>query len=286
MNLATLDPQEVRETLKKRGTLPTLPTTFAQLMHAAADQNTSFTELANIIAQDPVLTANVLRVANSGFIGLKQPVEDLSTAIVCLGFFEIRRAALAVGSFKLFQKKGAAAQYLTNSWIHSLATGMMSQRLAEICGFDDEGCYLGGLLHDIGKLFFSSTYPEVYGAVMERVSKGKGDILDLEKEVFGLTHLEAAAELCDHWKLPRPIRFVATDHHSLSQTPQEFRPLGLCVAVANVFAHHILKDEPVTARLPMVTVWVEELTSIPVQEIEALLMEQLEQIQLYAQIRS
>jgi putative nucleotidyltransferase with HDIG domain len=256
-----LEPQHVRARLKSKKHLNTLPTTFIKVLNITSNPNSSFMELATVIAYDPVLMANVLRVANSSHFALNVPADDLATAVVYLGTTEIRRIALAVGSFNIFVQKGAVSPYLKNVWVHSLTTALISQQLAAFCGFEfaDEA-YVVGLLHDIGKAFFASSYPEIYGPLLGQIARGKGDGLELEKKVFGMTHLDVAWDLCEFWKLPSKVWHVATNHHDPSTASEEEQLLSKCVAIANVFAHETLNDTPLSPeKLAKARFWLRDL---------------------------
>jgi putative nucleotidyltransferase with HDIG domain len=255
--LKPLNPIEVKSRLKKGKSLPTLPVTFMKIMNVTSDPNNSFTELANLIAYDPVVTADVLQVANSSYMGLRAPAEDLSTAILYLGTAEIRRIAIAVGAFNIFSKSSSRS-YIQNVWRHSLTTGLISQQLAAFCGFDFyEDAYVAGLLHDLGKVFFASSYSDIYQPILEKVSGGNM-ILELEKQTFGMTHLDAALELCQYWRLPPKVCNVATNHHNPNECSSEADLLSLCVACSNIYAHMIIGDEPVDSRLPQARQWLGE----------------------------
>jgi HD-like signal output (HDOD) protein len=265
-HLPKLNHAAVRTCLKDRQNLPTLPNTFTMLVQAIADPETSLLELAEIIACDPTLTASVLRVANSSYSTLGTPVSDLPTAILNLGVFEIRRTALGVGSVDVFGLKGNPSELLKNMWLHSLTTGFISQQIANIGRFDfvDEA-YLLGLLHDLGKLFFVTSYPSAYASVHEVIASGSEDALGLEVQVFGLNHVDAAADLCKHWNLRGKLEEVIINHHSPMKVSTPNRPLALCVAIANVLAHQTMEDKSIEPLVPTVKEWLSELGRVSFQ---------------------
>jgi HD-like signal output (HDOD) protein len=263
MELAALNPTVVKACLGRRQSLPTIPTTFSRLMGVVNNPNLNLVDLAEVITCDPVLMATVLKVANSSYTALREPVEDLSEAILYLGTEEIKRIAVSVGSFDLFRVKGASGDFLKNIWLHSLATGFISQRLAKEGQFEfTDHAYVTGLLHDLGKLFFSTFFSSNYAPLRAEVAQGNGDGLGLEAQVFGMTHLDAAIDLCAHWKLPESISIVAAHHHDPAKAPEASRLLTTCVAAANILAHKALADEVVEARLPQLQAWLDELKAV------------------------
>src|SRR5947207_1431995 len=112
MSLTILDPLGVKGRLEKQESLPTLPTIATELIHLASDPFSSLHSLAEIIACDPIVTATVLRIANSSFMGLKTPVNDLPNSVLYLGMSQIRRIALAATTSDLFSPDGFANEFL------------------------------------------------------------------------------------------------------------------------------------------------------------------------------
>jgi HD-like signal output (HDOD) protein len=263
MAVQRINHAEVKTCLNKRQNLPTLPHTFASIVAAISDPNSSLLDLAELIACDPTLTANVLRIANSSFMALREPVEDLPTAILNLGVFEIRRAALSVGAFEVFKLKAGSARSLENIWLHSLATGFISQQIATIGKFEFvDDAYLAGLLHDIGKIFFATFYADNYAELREEIIQGKGEGIILETKTFGMTHTYAAAGMCEHWKLPGKTSAAAIHHHDPSKLEGDERTICLCVSIANVLAHLTVRDEPGEPSIPKAREWLKELAEI------------------------
>jgi len=71
---------------------PRRPTLMAQLLHAFEDEQTGGDQVARIIAHDPVLTADVLRLANSTLYRTSpEPIGTIQRAVVVCGTEELRR---------------------------------------------------------------------------------------------------------------------------------------------------------------------------------------------------
>jgi HD-like signal output (HDOD) protein len=70
---------------------PRRPTLMPQLMQAVNDPNTASDKLSRMIAHDPVLTADVLRLANSSLYRTSPaPIESIQRAIVVCGVDALR----------------------------------------------------------------------------------------------------------------------------------------------------------------------------------------------------
>jgi putative nucleotidyltransferase with HDIG domain len=258
-DIPVLDHKAVRKALSQKESLPTLPTTYTELVKVMGDPNATIVELSQIITHDPVLTANVLRVANSAFMGGgEEKIEDVSRAVFQLGIKEVGNIALSVGYFDVFasKAKGVSEDFLKNIWTHSAAVALIAYKISSVGRFPfEKDAYLGGLLHDVGKLFFATTYTGIYAPIRSQVSLGQGDGLTLESNTFGLTHLDVGMELCNFWKMPAMVMDVATGHHDPTKITTESQALVMCIGAANVFAHELVKDEPVDQRISAAHEW-------------------------------
>lgn len=71
--------------LKSIKTLPPFPVTIQKVMALAGDPDSSLTELAAVIRLDQAITANILRICNSAYFGLRRPVDNVNDAIMHMG---------------------------------------------------------------------------------------------------------------------------------------------------------------------------------------------------------
>jgi putative nucleotidyltransferase with HDIG domain len=222
---------------KAKGVFP-LPAAVVQLSQMAQNPNIDMSEMVRVISQDPALTGQILRVANSSFYGLSQMIGTVSEAVVILGLQTVRNLALGVSVFDIrnrIKKKLPLDQ--EDFWRHSLAVASAARLLAPRLGVrDSEEAFVAGLLHDIGKIFLMEELPELYAKVLEGVEKGTASLYALENEYFKTNHAEVGGALCREWKIP-PILCAAVSHHhqpieSEAISSQEERIL-LCVQVAD-----------------------------------------------------
>jgi len=132
--------------------LPRAPAVIPQLMNSLRDERQSAHALADRIAKDPHLVAEVIRLANGAGVRAAEPVSDLPQAVLRLGTQGLRRAISKVVLKPIFDApadslSGRAAPRL---WRHSEAKAAESMRLAGAAGLDPFEGYLAGLMHNIG----------------------------------------------------------------------------------------------------------------------------------------
>jgi len=202
-------PHELRIRAKQ---LPSLPASVVALNQAVQDDRCTVDRLLGILQKDPPLSAALLRLANSALYAGDGDVRDLKTAILRLGFDSV--ANLGTGAAVIRTLKGTHNLDATKLWQHSVAVGLVARGLCRVVKKhgDAETAFLGGLLHDIGKIALDQCFPEEYAPVVKRVAEGLQTV-DAEREVLGLDHAEAGAILAAQWLFPEVIVGMIRDHH-------------------------------------------------------------------------
>ena len=105
---------DVLEIIGQIERLPTPPVVFSQINRVLTNPQASAYDLARIIAEDPATSARVLRMANSAYYGLDQPVVSVRQAVVILGMEAIRSVVLSSAMMEAFGGIGADDEYQEN----------------------------------------------------------------------------------------------------------------------------------------------------------------------------
>ena len=96
-------------------------------------------------------------------------------------------------------------------WLHSLRCALMAKSLAEATGYPEPfQAYLGGLLHDLGRLLLQNCCPELYRHCLPH--EHPQEVLSEEKKRTGKTHAELGAELLQSWGINSFIADAARFH--------------------------------------------------------------------------
>lgn len=229
-----------KQFLKDIDSLVSLPAVCVRVNELAEDPKSSAVEIAEAISQDPNLTTQILRIANSPFYGFPTRVDTISRAIAVIGTQDLRDLVLSASIIKAFSKQKNEIFNLERYWHHSLFTAFIARQLGSKTTtpiLNKERLFLAGLLHDIGKLVMSIKIPEIMRIVKMRSEEGCEPFYEVEKLVFGLGHAEIGAELMRQWNLPKSLQFVAKYHHKPSRT-KEFLLEASIVHIANALARH------------------------------------------------
>ncbi|MBI4833029.1 MAG: HDOD domain-containing protein, partial [Candidatus Lindowbacteria bacterium] len=129
-----------------------------RIFKLAGNGRSDSSEMAEAISRDQLLTANILRIANSAYFGLSQKVSTVSRAIVVLGFEAVKSIALSASVIEAFRKDDVESRFdRSRFWTHSLACAYLSKRIAGMTHRTKlETGFVCGLLHDVGKIVLDS----------------------------------------------------------------------------------------------------------------------------------
>ncbi len=241
-----------RETLfsriKKSGHVPILPEILVRLLEACDNETTPLTQVASLIDKDPSLSYKVLQLVNSAYFGLKTTYSGVDQAVVYLGANSVKNMAVTAAVHQVFngeQFNNLKYFNIHSFWYHSLKCATLSRRLAENTKLvNPDDAYLGGLLHDLGKLVLVSAFPEQYEMVIaESIQHEDRDLLESEVSHIGTTHSEIGSWLIGDWKLSPLIGDAIGYHHELVERIKQALPLVKIVYTANALS----KDGDLTA---------------------------------------
>lgn len=216
--------------------LASLPHVVMRALELLNDSQTSASDIGAVIAEDPALTAGLLKIVNSAFYGFPSRIDTVSRAITIVGTLELTDLVLGASAIQTFYRLPNHLTDMQVFWEHSLYTGVVARILARyLRAPNTERCFVLGLLHDIGSLVLYRQQPELSRRALELAA---GDSLPLhiaEDEVFGFHHGEAGAALMEAWNLPESFREIARYHHQPSAA-QRYRLETATIHLADVIA--------------------------------------------------
>ena len=205
-------------------TIPTIPTVLWNLLKLFENPNTSLNELATFMAQDPVLAAKILKVVNSPIYGFPGRISSITQAMLLLGLNVVRGLLLGVSVLDIMQRS------VVGLWEHSVGCAIIAKIIARKKGLKDpEEVSVAGLLHDIGKVFLSLKFPDLYRQVIAEANDRTIFIAEAEKELFGVTHAEVEGWVGNKWNFPRILVEQMIYHHK----PELSRQFSLHTAIVH-----------------------------------------------------
>jgi putative nucleotidyltransferase with HDIG domain len=199
------------------GQIPAFPPIAIRLLHLLGDDNVAISEILEPLRADPAFSAEILRRANSSLFGFNSRVSSLQHALVVLGLRRIRVLTITVAT-GIYLKRVLQIEELRRCWRHTLACALLTEELARACLVHVDLAYTAGLLHDVGRLGLLVARPEEYSQFLRNATAKAAapepfDLLDYEKETFGMDHCEVGNCLAAQWKLPQEFAMVTGRHH-------------------------------------------------------------------------
>ncbi len=217
---------------------PSLPSTVAEVMSVVNNPDSSAKDLTQAILPDQSMCVAILKIANSALYGRPKKVSSLETAITVLGFDEIQNIVLSrsvMNSFgSIFDRND---EIINNFWDHSFTCALAGKVIAEHFSISSPGrFFIGGLIHDIGKLAMLLTFPEEYTAEKWLTGLSTGKKLEEERQQFAITHAEVGGRLLQKWNFPESLTNALNFHHSPLDSPEN-HGFPIIVQLADVLAH-------------------------------------------------
>ncbi len=216
--------------------LPPLPLVAHKLVTLMQQDDCSANDVTRLLCSDQALAGKVLKLANSSFYGLSGEVGSVSRAVVILGFSAIRSMALGLGMAQSV-KKAAGDTDLGYFWTHALFVAAAARTLAAENGkVDPEEVFIGGLIHDLGRLVLELTVPDLDEHLAGVPADG---LLDAETAAAGMAHTRAGQKVMRHWQLPEALVQLARFHHHPTNFHNEQLSLSAFIQLAELMVRSL-----------------------------------------------
>ena len=140
--------------------LPTLPAIALKVRKAADDPNINLNTMAEVVSQDPSLSARMIKISNSAYLGRAVKVISTQQAITRIGLRQMKNIVTALAMEQLFvSKNDVVKQYMSQIWSdtieivsNSLAVMQIYTKETKKRTLNLESIMLAALVHNIGAL--------------------------------------------------------------------------------------------------------------------------------------
>lgn len=231
--------RELDEYIDKVKSLPPAPRVLPQLLKLLGQPDIDNSKVVELITYDPSLTAMVLQVCNSAYLGAATPAADLEEAVMRLGFDKVYQivAAGSIGRTIAPAQKGYGIGEV-ELWKHSVTAAVAGELMAKDNGDDQSIVFTAALLHDIGKIILAQALGQVYSKLIEDAEANQYSLLETEKRLLGVHHAEIGGRLLDRWKFP-PNMVAAVCFHHQPGAAVPYEKLASYVYLGNMIAHFL-----------------------------------------------
>jgi HD-like signal output (HDOD) protein len=226
------------------GKLPMIPKVVQVLVNSfnRADVINS-QEIGETVGHDQVLTARVLRLANSARFGGSRRVGSLDEALIILGFDNLRILVIASGV------TGATANIpnfdLKLFWQRCFQIANTCKVVAHLAGQNPQLAFTCGLLARIGELVLHVAVPDKTPEIDRLVAQGR-ERMEVETELLGVDSAHVGSELAWRWSLPDNIVSAIGKQHPQAH-PADTPALATVIRLSRQIVHQFNQGQPQSA---------------------------------------
>jgi HD-like signal output (HDOD) protein len=213
-----------------------LPTSLTRLTALIASNDFRLEEVVEVISYDPVLTAGLLRAANSASSGAPREISTIQEAVVRLGASSVSSLAMSAAVGGRFRR----AQLSPGLWVHSVAATIACDVVSFRSSVWVPGAATAALLHDVGKLVLAEALTPNILRRLEMVATAENMTADeAERAVLMVDHGELGAIAARAWELPDVIVGGIANHHHGERAEGA---LDAAAVLADAIAHSVTED--------------------------------------------
>ena len=211
--------------------LPGFPLVVERIQCVLNDPNADIGRVAAAVGNEPVIAAQIVRIANSAALNpARIPAVDLRTAVARVGLDSVRTATLAFAMRELRDAQDMAGleTQLEGLWRRSVQVASLSQAVARrFTQLNAEAAMLAGLLQGIGRLY-----------ILARASKHRALFSDEQtyRNIEQTWHVSIATALLESWGIAPEIVQAVQDSEDLDRDTRGPATLSDVLMVAALLA--------------------------------------------------
>ncbi len=223
-----------------------IPQIALKVLRMISEQTYRHADVVNEIMQDQVMSAKMIGFCNSVFFGLRTRVDSIERALFVVGEKWLLQVILttALEEF-LSQTEEGYSLCKGGLFQHACGTAALAKSLAQFADkIPGDLAYTAGLLHDIGKAVLDQSLHARRPLFYRSLQANNGDLIEAEKELFGITHPEVGSQLATHWSIPETLAEAIRHHHQPEQARIE-PDLTLVVYLADLIMSRFMVGQEV-----------------------------------------
>ncbi len=179
--------------------IPELPGEIIELEHELSRKLCNSFTVAQIIERNATLSGEVIRLANSPMMRLREPAGTIRDAINVIGLDNIYNLVVSAAYQRIFGSDKLYKDILT----HSVDVGFVMAYLSEwVEGVSRDEAYMVGLFHNIGSLMYANKNPEIYSKLFINSMSFPIRIIEKEESIMGSNHCMVGILVAKKWSLP------------------------------------------------------------------------------------
>lgn len=196
--------RQLQQRLEQCPDLPALPVVAARVLQLCREDDLDLRQVADAVALDGTLCANVLRLVNSPVMGLRQEIQSTTHAIALLGLNAVRTLAVSCSLVRDLREVPLAG--IDTIWKRSVVAAVAAREVALTLQFPaPDEAFLGALLQDVGMVALAHLSGPAYDAALISAGGDRTRQSEVERALFDADHGEVGGWLLGRWRMPGPL---------------------------------------------------------------------------------
>lgn len=226
---------DLKQAVNRLDSLPAMPIIAQKLLALRLDSDQDENQMLLLIAQDPLISARIIGLANSPLIAASRKINTVKDASMLLGLKRVHSVATGLALMSKMNKSVGRLN-IQALWEHNMGIAFamlaITRAMPAKMRPDDDLTFLAGMLHDVGYSVLAHLDIESSDELQVRMLTETDRMeLAIEREIVELTHDELGAELARHWSLPEEIVSAIRFHHEI-QKSDPAQPLARIINLA------------------------------------------------------
>ncbi|WP_198304276.1 HDOD domain-containing protein [Arcobacter vandammei] len=246
--------------IKELNNLPDLPTNIIELNEFRKEDSIDTKKLIQILQKDPLIVANILKIANSSMFGFRTKIDTLSRAINLLGTKFV--VSVAIGSSIAHSLKANLLVYAATIddflFISSLASNIVNVWVEKIDSNLKNELLLPAFLQEVGKFVISSLIQDAQKTeeFLKELEETK-DITSTEENFIGYSCSRITANIFKKWDLSHNIIFPIAFATDINNCPASFKTKAQILQIIKILCdiRDPLSDENIEKALNKVVLY-------------------------------
>lgn len=211
--------------------LASFPDIFFRIKEVLEDDAASADRIAKVVSTDFSLSAKLLKLVNSPLYGFPQTIDSITRAVALVGGKELSTLALGISAINYFKDIPPELVDMQSFWRHSITCGIFARMFAGTQnGLSPERFFIGGLLHDVGRLILFKKLPYASTEAMLFARENSLPLVEAEQTIMDFCHTDISEPLLAAWKFPESLAVMINYHHNPMEYPNPLEPAIIHVA--------------------------------------------------------
>ena len=214
--------------------LPPLPKTFVQINELFHNEQAGIADLAKLIEEDPMIIANLLKVANSPLYSFRREIKSVLQAVGLFGMSTTRSLVIDMSIKKLLNVDLLPYNITPDQFteLSQLQSMLMRQWYCLVNASHVDFLFLATLLQETGKILIADevvkneeTYP------FKSELENNVNVSAVEKMFVGVSSSYVTSLIFEHWKFDEKMVQAIRFSDDLDNAPEMIRPFSVALKV-------------------------------------------------------